>query len=70
MATNLRMLRTARGMSQEDLAEVAGIDRSFISDTENGKYGISIDKLESLAEALGVAPWERDCQKFRVRPGG
>ncbi|KQM17227.1 hypothetical protein ASE73_09610 [Sphingomonas sp. Leaf24] len=58
LSTNLRVLRGARKKSQELLAEIAGIDRSFISDTENGKYGISIDKLESLAGALGVEPWE------------
>jgi len=58
VARNLKMLRKARGISQDELAAVAGIDRSYISDTENEKYGISIDKLESLAGALGIAPWE------------
>ena len=58
VAENLKTLRDVRKVSQEELAAVAGIDRSYISDLENGKYGLSIDKLENLAEALGVAPWE------------
>ncbi|MGV7120427.1 helix-turn-helix domain-containing protein [Sphingopyxis sp. 550A] len=36
----------------------SGIDRSYISDLENEKYAISIDKLGNLAEALGVETWE------------
>jgi transcriptional regulator with XRE-family HTH domain len=55
---NLKALRKVRKMPQVVLADAAGIDRSFISDTENGRYGISIDKVGSLAEALGVEPWE------------
>lgn len=58
VSENLKALRTVRKVSQEELAAVAGIDRSYISDLENGKYGLSIDKLENLAEALGIAPWE------------
>ena len=58
VATNLKALRDVRGIAQEELAVKAGIDRSYISDLENGKYAISIDKLENLAETLGVATWE------------
>jgi transcriptional regulator with XRE-family HTH domain len=58
VARNLKALRDVRSVSQEELAAVAGIDRSYISDLENGKYGLSIDKLENLAMALGIAPWE------------
>ncbi|WP_293976668.1 helix-turn-helix transcriptional regulator [Sphingomonas sp.] len=58
VSENLKALRFVRKVSQEELAAVAGIDRSYISDLENGKYGLSIDKLENLAEALGIAPWE------------
>jgi transcriptional regulator with XRE-family HTH domain len=58
VANNLKALRDVKGVAQEELAVRAGIDRSYISDLENGKYGLSIDKLENLAEALGVEPWE------------
>lgn len=58
LAENLKHMRKVRKMPQVVLADAAGIDRSFISDTENGRYGISIDKLGSLAAALGVESWE------------
>ncbi len=58
IARNLRTLRRARGLGQVELAVIAGVDRSYISDIEQGKYGVSIDKIDTLAAALGVAPWE------------
>lgn len=58
IARNLKTLRAVRGIGQVDLAEIAGVDRSYISDVEQGKYGVSVDKIETLAQALGVAPWE------------
>jgi DNA-binding XRE family transcriptional regulator len=45
----LRTLRKAHGMTQLDLAVNFGIDRSFISDVERGKKGISLPMLEVLA---------------------
>jgi transcriptional regulator with XRE-family HTH domain len=58
ISRNLRVLRAVRGMSQDELSAVAGIDRSYISEIENDKYSPSADKIETLAMALGVAPWE------------
>ncbi len=58
VARNLKALRDARGLGQVELAVIAGVDRSYISDIEHGKYRLSIDKLDSLAEALGIAPGE------------
>jgi len=58
VANNLKALREIRRIAQEDLAATAGIDRSYISDLENEKYAISIDKLGNLAEALGVETWQ------------
>lgn len=58
VAKNLKTLREIRGVAQEELAARAGIDRTYISDLENEKYAISIDKLGNLAEALGVETWE------------
>ncbi|WP_449328137.1 helix-turn-helix domain-containing protein [Sphingopyxis sp. 550A] len=51
-------MREVRKIAQEELAVKSGIDRSYISDLENEKYAISIDKLGNLAEALGVETWE------------
>ena len=53
-ARNVRALRTARGMSQEDLAGAAQIDRSYVSLIENEHFSISVDQIEKIADALGV----------------
>ena len=48
----LRKLRKQRGWTQVYMAEHVGIDRSFISDLENGKKEICIRNLEVLARAF------------------
>ncbi|TXR49574.1 helix-turn-helix domain-containing protein [Phyllobacterium endophyticum] len=53
-ARNLRTLRQAKGLSQEELAHRAGIDRTYISALERNVYNASIDVVDRLAEALGV----------------
>jgi transcriptional regulator with XRE-family HTH domain len=53
-AENMRALRTARKMSQEDLAGAAQIDRSYVSLIENEHFSISLDQIEKIADALGV----------------
>ncbi|GLQ76889.1 transcriptional regulator [Mesorhizobium huakuii] len=53
-AQNLRALRRARGLSQEELAHQAGIDRTYISALERNVYNASIDVVDRLAEVLGV----------------
>ena len=52
VATNLRRLRSERGMSQEELAERANVDRTYVSSLEREQYAASIDMLEKLASAL------------------
>ena len=58
ISRNLRVLRHARGLSQEDLAEAAGVHRTYVGLLERDKTSASVDKLESLAEALRVETWE------------
>jgi transcriptional regulator with XRE-family HTH domain len=55
-AGNLRRVRLAQGISQEELAHRAGIDRTYISSLERQIYGVSIDVLAKLAKELGVPP--------------
>lgn len=55
-ARNLRSVRQARGISQEKLAELAGLHRTYISSVERGGRNISIDNIERLANALDTAP--------------
>ena len=50
----LRELRNAQGYTQEALAAYTGIDRSFISDVERGKKGISVDYLDTIAKGFEI----------------
>lgn len=57
-ATNLRRLRNAKGMSQDDLAHEAEISRSYLSQLEKGSFYVSIKIVGKLAETLGAEPDE------------
>lgn len=48
----VREIRKKEGVSQEDLADLAGLDRTYISDIENGKRNVSIETIFKIADAL------------------
>ena len=50
----LREVRTRVGISQEKLAELAGLHRTYVSSVERGQRNISLFNIENLAHALGV----------------
>ena len=54
LALNLRKFRQAKGLSQEELANRAEIDRTYISAVERSVYAASIDVVDRLARGLGV----------------
>jgi transcriptional regulator with XRE-family HTH domain len=58
LALNLKALREARGISQEELAHHAGLDRTYISSLERRIYAASIDVVDRLAKVLGVDAYE------------
>jgi transcriptional regulator with XRE-family HTH domain len=57
-AINLRRLRHAKGLSQDDLAYEAGVSRSYLSQLEKGTFYASLKIIGRLAEALRVEPAE------------
>ncbi len=56
VALNIQDLRRARGLSQEELALRAGVNRGYMGKLENSKYAVSVDILEKIAKALAVDP--------------
>jgi transcriptional regulator with XRE-family HTH domain len=58
LGRNVRRIRTAKGLSQEELALDAGMKRSYLSDLERGTRNPSVRALGRLAIALGVEPAE------------
>ncbi len=55
VAKNLRKLRGERGLSQEELADRAGLNRNYVGMIEREENAPTVDTLESLAEALGIS---------------
>ncbi|MGF6227979.1 transcriptional regulator with XRE-family HTH domain [Inquilinus ginsengisoli] len=56
VARNLRRIRGERSLTQEELGFRAEVNRSYISDLEQGKYSASVEILAKLAKALNVDP--------------
>jgi transcriptional regulator with XRE-family HTH domain len=57
-ATNLRRLRHAKGLSQDDLAYEAEVSRSYLSQLEKGAFYASLKIVGKLAAVLQVEPAE------------
>ncbi len=56
LGRNVRKLREARGWSQEDYADRAGIHRTYVSDIERGRRNPTISVIEKLAGPLEIEP--------------
>lgn len=54
VGTNIRSLRDERSLSQQDLADRAGVSRRTIAALETGQVNISLAKLDAIAAVLGV----------------
>lgn len=58
IAANVRRLRKGIGLSQEKLGEMAGFHRTYVSQLERRRTNISVDRLDQLAQFLGVTAVE------------
>jgi transcriptional regulator with XRE-family HTH domain len=54
----LRLAREGMELSQEVLAEKAGLHRTYIGQVERGERNISVDSMERLADAVGLQLWD------------
>ncbi len=58
VARNLRRLRNARGLSQEELADRADVNRNYVGMLEREEHAATVDMIEKLAGVMGVDPVE------------
>jgi transcriptional regulator with XRE-family HTH domain len=54
----VRAERIRQGLSQEGLAELAGVDRTYISGLERGRRNPALSTVERIAEALRAESWQ------------
>jgi len=55
LADNLRAFRHAKGLSQEKLAEICGLHRTYVGSVERGERNVTLSTLEVLAKTLGTS---------------
>lgn len=58
LAHNLRALRFEKGLSQEALALLCDLDRTYVSAVERCTWNVSLANIERFAVQLGVPPWQ------------
>jgi transcriptional regulator with XRE-family HTH domain len=69
VAINLRRIRHAKEMTQEDLAEAAGLSARYVGAIERADKSPSVSVLGRIADALMIDPREL-IQPVRPRPSG
>jgi transcriptional regulator with XRE-family HTH domain len=53
---SLRAIRKERGLSQEDLAHLVGLDRSYVGGVERGERNVSLENICRIARGLKIQP--------------
>ena len=61
--TNVRKYRNERGISQEKLAELSGLHRTYISDIERFQRSIALENIQRIADALEVETYKLFLEK-------
>jgi transcriptional regulator with XRE-family HTH domain len=54
LGDNLKKIRTRKNVTQVEIANTLGVDRSFVSNIENGKNNPTLSTIANLAKALKV----------------
>lgn len=54
VGNNIKDIRQSKGLSQEQLADIAGVHRTYIGMVERAEKNITLVSLEKIAKALGV----------------
>ena len=54
MATEVRARRVTLGLTQQDLADMAGVSERFVRFVEQGKQSVQLDSLTAVLETLGL----------------
>ena len=55
LTENLRSLRQQMGLSQEELAELCGIHRTYVGSVERGERNVTLSTLEIFSKALKIS---------------
>ncbi|MFA5736894.1 MAG: helix-turn-helix transcriptional regulator [Candidatus Paceibacterota bacterium] len=55
LGENLKNIRTSKNITQTEFAEKLGVDKSFVSNIENGKTNPTLSTITNLAQTLGVS---------------
>ncbi len=66
----VRELRRGKGFTQEKLAELANLHRTYVGGVERGERNVSLGNIWNLAEALGVGPGAFFEEGARRKKGG
>ena len=67
LGLRIKQIRNEIGISQEELANRAGLDRTYITSVEKGRRNISIVNIEKICNALNISIKQFfECEEFNV----
>lgn len=58
LGRTIKVQRLAKGLSQEALALLIGIDRSYMGGIERGEHNVALINLDKIADCLDLKVWE------------
>jgi len=62
LRVNLRRIRLLQGLTQQAVADKAGIEYKYLQNIEAGRWpNLTLATVQKIADALGVKPWELIC---------